>query len=90
MCGQSVKSSANDQKVNSKARRTKNETASGVCITVSEEDVLTEITLHFIQLTCRHMENLHWICEDCNPVATRTWKMLTKMYEKQELSLIHI
>jgi len=31
---------------------------------------------------CRHMENLHWICEDCNPVATRTLKMLTKMYEK--------
>jgi len=30
------------------------------------------------------MENLHWICEDCNPVATRTLKMLTKMYEKQE------
>ena len=19
---------------------------------------------------CRHMENLHWICEDCNPVAS--------------------
>jgi len=33
---------------------------------------------------CRHMKKLHWICEDCNPVATRTLKMLTKMYEKQE------
>jgi len=35
---------------------------------------------------CRDMMNLHWICEDCNPVATklRTLKMLTKMYEKQE------
>jgi len=33
---------------------------------------------------CKQMDNLHWICEKCNPAATRTLKMMTKMYEKQE------
>ena len=35
-------------------------------------------------LLVKTFRSLHWICEDCNPVATRTLKMLTKMYEKQE------